>query len=114
MATWKKQNTYVPKIQYHKYNAEQIGNDYNLLYSAHKTEQETKNERLESFKKRLELFKNAQTLEEAKRILNKTMPIALDRSTFYIGDAKVVIVNYEKTLRICLDSPKEFICYEFV
>lgn len=114
MATWKKQSTYVPPIQYKKFNAEQIKGEYNILYPAHKNEQEIKDDKLKSFKKRLEQFKNVFTLEEAKELLNKTMPIALDRSTFFIGDAKVVIVNYEKRLRICLDSPKEFICYDFV
>ena len=113
MAIWKKQNTYVPPIKYKKFNTDQIGSDYNILYSTSKDEQERKDERLETFKKRLEQFKRIQTLQEAKELLQKTMPIALDRATFFIGDAKVIIVNYEKRLRICLDSPKEFICYDF-
>ena len=114
MANWKKQNTYVPQIQYKKFNADSISDGYNILYSAKKSEQEQKDERLEGFKKRLEQFKNVYTLEDAKELLNRTMPIALDRTTFFIGNAKVVIVNYEKRLRICLDSQKEFICYDFV
>jgi len=114
MATWKKQNTYVPPIQYKKFNAGQIEEDYKNLYPELNTEREKKNERLESFKQRLIQFKGIKTLQEAKELLNRTMPIALDRSTFYIGEAKVVIVNYDKRLRISLDSPKEYICYDFV
>ena len=114
MATWKKQNTYVPPIQYKKYNPEQVIGEYNMLYPAQQSKREVKDDRLESFKARLEQFKNVFTLQDAKELLNKTMPIALDKSTFFIGDAKVVIVNYDDRLRICLDSPKECICYDFV
>lgn len=115
MAIWKKQNTYVPPIQYKKFNADQISNEDSILFAAkNKSLQEKKDEKLENFKLRLEQFKNIQTLQEAKELLQKTMPIALDRATFFIGDAKVVIINYEKKLRICLDSPKEMICYDFV
>jgi len=114
MATWKKQSSYVPPIQYKKFNAEQISGEYNMLFPAHKSEHEKKDEKLENFKKRLEQFKGIKTLAEAKELLQRTMPIALDRATFFIGKAKVVIVNYENRLKICLDSPKEFICYDFV
>jgi hypothetical protein len=79
-----------------------------------KSESEYKDEKLENFKKRIDLFKTVSTLEEAKELLKRTMPIALDRATFFIGDAKCVIVNYEKNLRICFKSPKEFIAYDFV
>ena len=70
-------------------------------------------EKVENFKKRLEPFKSISTLKEAKELLQKTMPIALDRTTLYIGDAKCIITNYEHQLRICLDSPREFISYDF-
>lgn len=114
MTDREKQNAYVPKIQYKKFNPSMIGDDYNLLFPAKKDEKEVKDQKLESFKQRLSKFKSVSTLEEAKVLLDKTMPISLDRTTFYIGEAKVVIINYDKRLRICLNSPKEFICYDFV
>ena len=96
-----------------KYNPQMIRNDY-LAFKEEKSLQDKDFERLENFKKRLEPFKKISSYEEAKELLNKTMPIKLDRTTFYIGNAKCVIVDYENQLRICLDSPKEFISFDFV
>jgi len=94
------------------YNPEMIDKEENPLVKT--TSKEKHNEQIELFKLRLEPFKNAETLEEAKEILQKTMPVQLDRTTFYIGNAKCVIVNKENQLRICLDTPDELINYDFI
>ena len=114
MAIWKKQPTYVPMVKCKKFNTSMIANDYNIQQSKENEEKEIKNQKLENFKQRLLQFNSVQTLDEAKSLLDKIMPIALDRVTFFIGDARVIIVNYESRLRICLNSPKEFIVYDFV
>ena len=55
-----------------------------------------------------------QARTEAKKLLQKNMPVVLERTTFYIGKSKCVIINTDKQLRIMYDSPEEFISYDFV
>ena len=111
-------NKYTPNnIQYIKYDAQKLNNrEYMPVTSDSYTVRGVANEedRIEKFKERLEAFKHVHTLKEARELLNKTMPIKLDRTTFYIGEAKCVIVNTDKRLRICFDTPKEFISFDFV
>ena len=100
-------------FNYTKYNL-QAAQDWNLMF-AKKTEAEnSKDTKYENFRKRLSEFKGITTLEDAKVLLQKTMPVRLERTVFYIGDAKSTIINKENRLRISLDSPKEFISYDFV
>ena len=86
--------------------------DWNNMF-APKPEKEEKEERVENFKKRLEGFKNVTTLEEAKELLNKIMPVRLERTVFFVGSAKCIIINRTDRVRISLDSEKEFISYDF-
>lgn len=99
---------YSPKIQYIKYNPNV--ENYETIFDK-KTKKESKKE---DFKIRLNEFKNVLTLKDAKDLLSKTIPVVLDRTTFFIDDAKCIIINTEKQLRICFDSPEEFISYDFV
>ena len=93
-------------------NAKKEINMYNLMYYNYKPV--TNNDKLASFKKRLEAFKGVHTLSDAKSLLDKTMPVMLERTVFYIGDAKCVIINLPQQLRICLKTSKEFILYHFM
>ena len=97
-----------------KVNSEFANADYNLLYQSKQPANNTNDDKEKQFKQRLEAFKNVSTLKEAQELLAKTMPIKLDRTTFYIGKAKCVIINTNNQLRICFDSPDEFISYDFV
>ena len=87
--------------------------DWNNMF-AEKPEKETKDEKVANFKKRLEGFKEIKTLEEARALLMKTIPVKLERTVFYVGDAKCVIINRGNRVRITLDSDKELISYDFV
>ena len=111
-------NKYIPSnIQYIKYDAQTLNNrDYMPVTSdSYKVNNSVNDEdRIARFKERLDKFKNVHTLKDAKELLNKTMPIKLDRTTFFIGDAKCIIINTDKRLRICFDSPNEFISFDFV
>lgn len=102
---------YSPNMQYIKYNVP-INYDYGSIKQ--EQEKEAKDERAEKFKTRLNEFQNVFTLEEAKNLLQKNMPVVLEKTTFYIGKSKCVIINTDKQLRILYDSPEEFISYDFV
>ena len=101
-----------------KINSEFASADYNLLYKSKQSSQSanhnTNDEKIEQFKQRLDAFRKVSTLKDAKELLAKTMPIKLDRTTFYVGKAKCIIINNENQLRICFDSPDEFISFDFV
>lgn len=88
-------------------------NRYNSQYYRPIEMASNNNEKLEAFKRRLDGFKKVYTLEDAKELLNKTMPVQLVRTTFIIGDAKCTIINRHDQLRICLKTPTEIICYDF-
>lgn len=105
------------KFQYMPYNPQMLSN-----YSAfdekkdnveNNRENNDKKEKVENFKKRLTEFKNINTLSEAKELMEKIMPVKLERTVFFIGDAKCTIISKHNLLRICLDTPQEFISYNF-
>ena len=102
---------YSPKIQYLKYN---MPSNYDFENIKKESIKEAKDEKTENFKIRLSEFQNVYTLEEAKKLLQKNMPVVLERTTFYVGKSKCTIINTEKQLRIMYDSPEEFISYDFV
>ena len=85
-------------------------NMYNMLYYR----PINNNDKLEAFKKRLDAFKNVHNLSDAKALLDKTMPVMLERTVFYIGDAKCVIINLPRQLRISLKTQTECIIYHFI
>ena len=91
-----------------------------LLYSAQmvnynqKNEADLKQEKEENFKKRLSEFNNIKTLKEAHELINKIMPVNLERTVFYIGDSKCTIINKHNLLRISFNTKQEFISYNFV
>ena len=99
-------------LQYIQYNPQMV-NNYNALFEQ-KNNVDTKREKAENFKQRLSEFKKIKTLEEAKILMDKIMPVRLERTVFFVGDAKCTIINKNNLLRICYDSPTEFISYNFV
>ena len=97
---------------YRKYDPKEI-NMYNTQ-NYQNSEKENKNAKLEAFKQRLDAFKNVNTLAEAKELLNKSMPVCLERTVFYIGEAKCTIINNSKFLKIFLKTKNEIIGYHFI
>ena len=100
-----------PKFNFTRFNPQAMI-DWNNMF-AEKPEKDKEEERITNFKKRLEGFKDVETLEEAKNLLNKIMPVRLERTVFFIGKAKCTIINKSDRVRISLDSEKEFISYDF-
>ena len=72
-----------------------------------------KSNKIKEFMERLAKFENIETLSEAKELATKIMPTANEVNRFYIENAKCVVINKDNMLRISLDTPEEFISYDF-
>jgi len=107
-----RENTPRPCFQYIKFNPQMI-NSMDMPFVKVSTDNQSSS-KLTSFRKRLDAFKTVSTYEEAQELLQKTIPVKLDRTTLYIGNAKCVIINTHTQVRICFDSPQEMISYDFV
>lgn len=94
-----------------KLNLQEI-NRYNTQYYR-PVEKTSDEEKLIKFRHRLDSFKEVHSLAEAKDLLNKTMPVQMVRTAFYVGDGKCTIINRPNQLRICFRTPTEIICYDF-
>ena len=84
---------------------------YNAEYFKQSVEKQNR-EKLEHLKEQLGELKKVNSLEGAKKII-KAMKLG-DRNVIFIGDAKCYISDNEDYLRITIDSPTEFISYNFV
>ena len=97
----------------------ELGNDLQLLdnFYKFKIKNDLKNlqeQKLKEFKERLSQFYNIKTLEEAKELSKKILPVNSEFTRFNIGGATCFIVNRDDLFRICLDSKDEFISFDFV
>lgn len=63
---------------------------------------------------RVKRFETITTLEDAKDLMSKILPVASEKTVFTVGSARCTVVNKEDNLRICIDTPQEFIAYDFV
>ena len=70
-------------------------------------------EKYESFKTRIKQFEEVRTLEEARELSEKILPIAGNRASFRVGNAKCTVISTEEMFRICVDTAEEFISYDF-
>ena len=73
-----------------------------------------KQEKYKKFIERITEFEKVSTLEEAKELAQKILPVANEKNIFRVGDARCVVVNNDEQFRICVDSAEEFIAYDFV
>ena len=64
-----------------------------------KSVKEQNKDKVEKFKQRLEGFKNVSTLDAAKTLAVKVMPVKAGRTVFRIGDAKCTVINTDKMLK---------------
>ncbi|MBQ4115159.1 hypothetical protein IJD34_07115 [bacterium] len=85
---------------------------FNQMEAMFKIEQQNKS-KFEDFKTRIKEFETVSTIEEAKTLAEKILPIANEKNIFRIGSAKCTIINNDDIFRICVDSPEEFIAYDF-
>ena len=70
-------------------------------------------EKYEKFKERVEAFAEIETIEEAKALAAKIMPVPNEVNRFRIGNARCVVINRSDLFRISIDTQDEFICYDF-
>ena len=70
-------------------------------------------EKYEKFKARIKQFEDVTTIEEAKQLASKILPIEGNRCSFRVGNAKCVIINTNDLFRISVDTVEEFISYDF-
>lgn len=76
-------------------------------------ETEKKSEK-EKFKEDIKSFKQMRTIEEARLLAEKIFPpIVGEFNKFYINNMKCIVVNKRDLFRICIDSEKEFLCFEY-
>ena len=92
---------------------EQQGFNYNQIDAIRQIEMQNI-EKCEKFKERVKQFETISTLQEAKDLALKILPVAKDVSSFRVGSAKCTVVNRDDMFRICVDTAEEFICYDFV
>lgn len=94
-----------------KYSGQVVGYS-ELQFQMSVKEQNRKKE--DKFRQRLDDFKNISTLEEAKELARRVMPIKDGRTIFRVGEAKCIVINKKDLLKITFDSKNEFINFCFV
>lgn len=102
------------RINYEYKTAEEKNDFLYNQYDAQKQIELANQEKLAKFKDRIKAFNNIKTLSEAKELAQKILPTAKEISRFNIGSAKCTIINKENNFRICINSPEEFISYDFI
>ena len=107
-----RENSPRPCFQYIKFNPNMINSMDMPFVKVNNEEQNCS--KLAGFRKKLDAFKTVSTYEEAHELREKTIPVKLDRTTLYMGNAKCVIINTHNQVRISFDSPQEMISYDFV
>ena len=87
---------------------------YQMSYFSSMESNSDKQKKMEDFKHRLNEFNNITTLEEAKNLLNTIMPVSMERTVFFIDDAKCTIINKEHLLKIIYKSKTDYILFNFI
>ena len=75
--------------------------------------EQQKKKKVSDFLLRLEKFGDITTLEDAKDLAQKILPVPNDINTFKVGNAKCTVINREDMFRVCVDTPEKFISYDF-
>ena len=87
-----------------------------FIYNQYAAEQQRAvedSEKSKAFLERIKPFKDVTNLSEAKELAARILPVKEDITTFYVGNIKCTVINKENLFRLCIDSPQEFICYNF-
>lgn len=64
-------------------------------------------------KQKVARFKNIHNLEDAQKLVKEILPTAIEHSFITVGNLQCKVLNSNDTLRIIIDSPTEFISYDF-
>ena len=87
---------------------------YQMRAMQDKVNDETvKKQKTEEFIERIKAFGDVHSIQEAKDLASKILPVANETNKFSVGNAKCTIINRKNSFRICLDTPDEFISYDF-
>ena len=70
-------------------------------------------EKYNRVKSRIKMFESVKTIDEARALAKKIMPISRDITIFKVGFAKCIIINKPNFFRVSLNSSKEYISYNF-
>ena len=100
-----------------KYEYKQAEKESAYLYNQYDAMRQIESanaEKLAKFKERIKSFELVITLKEAKELAKRILPVAKEINRFSIGNAKCTIISKDDNFRICLDTPNEFISYDFV
>ena len=87
---------------------------YQMSYFTGMDSNAEKLEKMNDFKKRLSQFNDIKNVDEAKKLLNSIMPVTMERTVFFVGDAKCTIINKENLLKISYKSATDYIIFNFV
>jgi len=82
-------------------------------YDAMHDIEESNKRKYVQFLNRLKQFESITGLKEAQELMKKILPVSSKITRFAIGNAKCVILNYPNLFRISVNSPTEFISYNF-
>lgn len=85
-------------------------NQYELVKEANEQE----NAKYNSLKQRVMQFEAISTKKEAIELSERIMPVKNGITSFTAGMGKCTVINRADLFRITLDSPKEFISYNFI
>ena len=90
-------------------------NNIQLSYSQMQVLQDVQRQasKINEFKARLQAFEEISSLQEAKELAEKILPVSQEINHFRIGEAKCVVVNRPNMFRVSIDTESEFICYDF-
>lgn len=75
--------------------------------------QQQQTEKLQNLKERVMKFSDITTLEDAKLLASDSFRVSSEFTEFSISNAKCTIINKDKLFRISLNTPEEFISYDF-
>ena len=70
-------------------------------------------EKYQKFKARIQQFENITTIAEAKELAKEVLRISDKDCSFKVGNARCVVISNENMFRISIDTPDEFISYDF-
>lgn len=77
-----------------------------------KTVSENK-EKVDDLAKRVNMFKDIATYEDAIKMADEIMPTKSEITSFSSGGAKCTVVKKYNLLRITYETNEDFICYDF-
>ena len=87
-----------------------------FLYNQYRTTEAQmlkEKEKGKEFLKRIEPFSEVKSLEEAKELMTKILPVKEGLTNFCIDNISRTVINEKNMLRISIDTPDLYKCYDF-